>query len=105
MSNTYVWGLNGPRRPVAWGSSLAGHSRVITGSNGTEYYFNNPSNGSLNDSKTWAAYRQEVMDSFSGPKIEVIDTVFFAEPRPNATGAACSGCLPKQDDGFPARSH
>lgn len=26
-----VWGLNGSRRPVAWGSLLAGHSRLITG--------------------------------------------------------------------------
>ncbi|MFN2149443.1 MAG: hypothetical protein ACK2T2_13740, partial [Anaerolineales bacterium] len=42
---SFVWGQNGPRRPVAWGSSLAGHSRIITGSNGTEYYFNNPSSG------------------------------------------------------------
>lgn len=79
----FVWGVGGPRRPVAWGSSLAGHSRTITGSDGTNYFYNNPSSGSLNSTKSWAAYRQAVMDSFTGPKIEIIDTVvFFAEPQP-----------------------
>jgi hypothetical protein len=94
----HVWGVGGTRRPIAWGSSLAGHSRIITGSNGTEYFFNNPSSGSLNDSKTWAAYRQEVMDSFTGPKIEVIDTiVLFAEPRPSNERRGVIWLFPAKD--------
>jgi len=98
---SFVWGQNGQRQPVAWGSSLAGHSRIITGSNGTEYYFNNPSSGSLNDSKAWAAYRQEVMDSFSGPKIEVIDTVvFFAPARPENQRRGVLWLYPMKDNGF-----
>ena len=98
----FVWGVDGPRRPVAWGSSLAGHSRTITGSNGTDYYFNNPSSGSLNDTRPWADYRQDVMDSFTGPKIEVIDTViFYAEPRPASERRGVIWLLPRKDDGFP----
>ncbi|MEJ2013647.1 MAG: hypothetical protein P8X64_15670 [Anaerolineales bacterium] len=98
---SFVWGHNGQRQPVAWGSSLAGHSRIITGSNGTEYYFNNPSSGSLNDSKTWAAYRQEIMDSFSGPKIEVIDTVvFYAPARPENQRRGVLWLYPMKDNGF-----
>jgi hypothetical protein len=99
---SFVWGTGGDRRPVAWGSSLAGHSRTITGSNGTEYYYNDPGSGTLNSSKTWAAYRQEVMDSFTGPKIEVIDTVvFFAEPRPANARRGVIWLYPRKDDGFP----
>jgi hypothetical protein len=99
---SFVWGVNGDRRPVAWGSSLAGHSRTITGSNGTEYYYNDPGSGTLNTSKTWAAYRQEVMDSFTGPKIEVIDTViFYAEPRPANARRGVIWLYPRKDDGFP----
>lgn len=97
----FVWGIGGPRRPVAWGSSLAGHSRTITGSDGTNYFYNNPSSGSLNSTKSWAAYRQDVMDSFSGPKIEVIDTVvFFAEPQPANQRRGVLWLLPASD-GFP----
>jgi len=80
-----VWGQNGDRRPVAWGSALAGHSRAITGSDGTNLFFNNPSSGSLNNSKSWEAYRQEILDSISleADEAEIIDTaVFYAEPRP-----------------------
>lgn len=99
---SFVWGVNGSRRPVAWGSSLAGHSRTITGSNGTEYYYNDPGSGTLNSSKTWAAYRQEVMASFTGPKTEVIDTVvFFAEPRPANARRGVIWLYPRRDDGWP----
>lgn len=80
-----VWGLNGDRRPVAWGSALAGHSRVITGSDGESFFFNNPSSGSLNDSKSWAAYQQEIIAGIlpDAEETEIIDTaVFYAEPRP-----------------------
>ncbi|MDF1501078.1 MAG: C39 family peptidase [Anaerolineales bacterium] len=99
---SFVWGVNGSRRPVAWGSSLAGHSRTITGSNGNEYYFNDPSSVSLNTAKTWAAYRQEVMDSITAPKIEVIDTVvFYAEPRPANARRGVLWLFPQKDDGFP----
>lgn len=97
----HVWGAGGDRRPVAWGSSLAGHSRVITGSDGTEYFYNDPGSGSLNSSKAWAAYRQEVMDSFSGPKIEVIDTVvLFAPPRPLTQRRGVVWLTPSQSNGF-----
>lgn len=78
-----VWGSQGDRRPVAWGSSLAGHSRIITGSDGTNFFFNNPSSGSWNDTKSWETYRQEVLDSLSASEQEVIDTVvFYAPVRP-----------------------
>jgi hypothetical protein len=82
---TNVWGLNGARRPVAWGSALAHHSRAITGSDGANLLFNNPSSGSLNDSKSWDAYQQEVIASIlpDAEGTEIIDTaVFYAEPRP-----------------------
>ena len=99
---SFVWGINSPRRPVAWGSSLAGHSRTITGSNGTDYYYNDPGSGSLNSTRSWADYRQTVMDSFTGPKIEVIDTlVFYAEPRPANARRGVIWLLPRKDDGFP----
>jgi len=79
----YLWGANGARRPVAWGSSLAGHSRTITGSDGTVFYNNNPSSGSLNSVVAWADYRQQVLQSIAEPKVEVIDTVVLtADPRP-----------------------
>jgi len=98
----YVWGADVQRRPVAWGSSLAGHSRTITGSNGSEYYYNDPSSGSLNSTKTWADYRQAVMDSFTGDKIEVIDTlVFRADPQPAAERRGVIWLLPRDDQGFP----
>ena len=98
----YVWGIESPRRPVAWGSSLAGHSRTITGSNGAEYYYNDPSSGSLNSSKSWADYRQTVLDSINGEKIEVIDTVvFFADPQPAAERRGVIWLLPSDDKGFP----
>lgn len=81
---SYLWGLNGPRRPVAWGSSLAGHSRVITGSDGTTLYYNDPSSGSLNSTRSWQDYRDAVLASLTAEKIEVIDTVVLhAEPRPD----------------------
>jgi hypothetical protein len=98
----FVWGVGGARRPVAWGSSLAGHSRTITGSNGTDYYFNNPSSGSLNSSLSWADYRQAVLDSLTAEKIEVIDTVVFhAEPRPSNARRGVLWLVPRRDDGFP----
>ncbi|MBN1266569.1 MAG: hypothetical protein JXA25_13820 [Anaerolineales bacterium] len=79
----YLWGIYGARRPVAWGSGLAGHSRTITGSDGTNFYNNNPSSGSLNAVIAWADYRQQVLDSLTSTKVEVIDTVVLtASPRP-----------------------
>jgi hypothetical protein len=98
----YVWGVESPRRPVAWGSSLAGHSRTITGSSGTEYYYNDPSWGSLNTTGTWADYRQSVRANLVGEKIEVIDTmVFFAEPRPATERRGVIWLLPSDNAGFP----
>ena len=82
---TNLWGLNGSRRPVAWGSAMASHSRAITGSDGENLFFNNPSVGSWNDTKSWETYRQEVLDSLAldADVVEIIDTViFYAEPRP-----------------------
>ncbi len=99
---SFIWGQSGPRRPVAWGSSLAGHSRTITGSDGTEYFYNDPSSGSLNTSKTWAAYRQEVIASLTAEKTEVIDTlVFYAEPRPANARRGVIWLFPRTDSGFP----
>ncbi len=99
---SFVWGVSEPRRPVAWGSSLAAHSRTITGSNGTEFYFNNPSSGSLNDTGTWADYRQTVMDSLTAEKTEVIDTVVFhAEPRPAAARRGVIWLFPNKDGSSP----
>jgi hypothetical protein len=82
---TNVWGLDGDRRPVAWGSALAGHSRAITGSDSKNMFYNDPSSGSLNDSVPWEVYQQEVLESMlpSPDTAEVIDTVVFhADPRP-----------------------
>jgi hypothetical protein len=79
----HVWGANGPSRPVAWGSSLAGHSRTITGSDGERLFYNDPSSGSLNQSLSWEFYRQAVMDSLTSDEVEIIDTVVLhADPRP-----------------------
>jgi len=98
----YVWGIDSQRRPVAWGSGLAGHSRTITGSNGTEYYYNDPGWGSLNSTNTWADYRQAVMTSFSSEFIEVIDTVVLhADPQPATERRGVIWLLPRSDDGFP----
>ncbi|MBG7610122.1 MAG: hypothetical protein IZT55_04565 [Anaerolineae bacterium] len=98
----YVWGADSQRRPVVWGSSLAGHSRTLTGSNGSEFYYNDPGWGSLNSTKTWAAYRQEVLDGISGEKAEIIDTVvFFADPQPETERRAVIWLLPRDDQGFP----
>jgi len=83
---TNVWGQNGGRRPVAWGSALAHHSRTITGSDGENLFFNNPSSGSLNDSQSWDAYLQEVIASIlpDSEGTEIIDTaIFYADARPS----------------------
>ncbi len=81
----YLWGVNLPRRPVAWGSSLAGHSRTITGSNGEVMYYNDPGSGSLNQTRSWEDYKADIVASTTEDKIEIIDTVvFFAPPRPAA---------------------
>jgi hypothetical protein len=93
-----VWGQNGSRRPVAWGSSLAGHSRTITGSDGTNLYYNDPGSGAWNQTKSWAAYLQEVINSLSAEKTEVIDTVaFYADPRPDSERHAVLWLLQKSD--------
>ena len=98
----YVWGTALPRRPVAWGSSLAGHSRIITGSNGTVLYYNDPGSGSFNSTRSWVDYRQAVMDSLTAEKIEVIDTVvLFAEPQPANQRRGILWLLPRSDSGFP----
>ncbi|MEX0787974.1 MAG: hypothetical protein WD040_04165 [Anaerolineales bacterium] len=77
---SYLWGENIARRPVAWGSSIAGHSRVITGSDGTNFYYNETSNGSINLTKTWQDYHDDAVDL---DQDEVIDTtVIFHDPRP-----------------------
>lgn len=98
---TNVWGLNGDRRPVAWGSALAGHSRAITGSNGQDLFFNNPSSGSLNDSKSWEAYQQEIIASIlpDAEDTEIIDTaVFYAEPRPAGERRGVLWLTPRLDN-------
>jgi len=90
-----LWGGVEYRRPVAWGSSLAGHSRTITGSDGTNLYYNDPSSGSWNQSKSWDAYYQEIITSLTAEKTEVIDTVIFvAEPRPANQRRAVLWLLP-----------
>jgi hypothetical protein len=98
----YVWGINGDRRPIAWGSALAGHSRTITGSNGTDFFFNNPSNGSLNSSKPWADYRQEVMGSLTATEIEVVDTALLRAPaRPASQRRGVIWLVPYKNGSFP----
>jgi hypothetical protein len=80
---SYLWGQNGPRRPVAWGSSLAGHSRIITGSDLDNFYYNETGWGSVNSSYSWETHKNQVMNSLSTDKLEVIDTVVLdAPPRP-----------------------
>jgi hypothetical protein len=97
----YVWGAAMPRRPVAWGSSLAGHSRIITGSDGTVLFYNDPGSGSLNSTRSWADYHQAIMDSLTAEKIEVIDTVvLFAEPQPANQRRGVLWLLPSSG-GFP----
>jgi hypothetical protein len=94
-----VWGADGSSRPVAWGSSLAGHSRTITGSDGEVFFYNDPSSGSLNQSQSWDAYRQAVMDSLTEEKVEVIDTVVLhAPPRPEEQRRGVLWLTPHQDD-------
>jgi len=91
--------LWGSKRPVAWGSSLAGHSRILTGSDGTTMYFNNPSSGSWNETKPWDVYHQEIIDSLYAQKTEVIDTaVFMAEARPASQRRAVLWLLPWTDN-------
>lgn len=66
----------------AW---LAGHSRTITGSDGTVLFYNDPGSGSLNQIRTWEQYKNTVITSLTAEKIEIIDTVVFhAPPRPAA---------------------
>jgi hypothetical protein len=81
----FLWGGSGQRRPVAWGSSLAGHSRTITGSDGNVLYYNDPSSGSLNQTRSWEDYMNDIVTSTTAEKIEIIDTVVFHAPaRPEA---------------------
>lgn len=98
----FLWGDRGARRPVAFGSSLAAHSRTITGSDGEIFYMNNPSSGSLNETKSWEDYHQEIINSLTAEKIEVVDTVvFFSEPRPATERRGVIWLLPRNDQGFP----
>ena len=97
-----MWGIWGDRRPVAWGSSLASHSRTLTGSDGSVLYINDPGWGSLNSTWTWADYRQAVIDSLTAENIEVVDTVVFhALPRPAEERRGVIWLVPRADDGFP----
>jgi hypothetical protein len=89
------WNVWGEHRPVAWGSSLAVHSRTITGSDGTSLYYNDPGSGSWNQTISWEAYHQEIMISLFAEKTEIIDTVIFiAEPRPADQRRAVLWLLP-----------
>ena len=98
----YLWGDWGARRPIAFGSSLVAHSRTITGSDGEVFYLNNPSSGSLNETKSWEVYRQEVIASLTAEKIEVADTVvILTEPRPANERRGVIWLLPSDDNGFP----
>jgi hypothetical protein len=79
----YVWGYGGEApRPVAWGSSIAGHSRIITGSDGTNFFYNDPSNGQAGLQKVWDDYKTQALTLADG---EVVDTVVFHfPPRPES---------------------
>jgi len=97
----FLWGDRGARRPIAFGSSLVAHSRIITGSDGEVFYMNDPSSGALNEEKSWEVYRQEVIASLTAEKIEVSDTVvIFNEPRPDAERRGVIWLLPRNDEGF-----
>lgn len=75
---SWLWGETMVRRPVAWGSSIAGHSRVITGSDGTTFYYNETSNGGINLTRAWSEYAAA---AFAGD--EIVDTVvLYHAPRP-----------------------
>ena len=90
-----LWGGMGYRRPVAWGSNLADHSRTITGSDGFNLYFNDPSSGSWNETKSWDAYYNEVIASLSADTTEIIGTLTFsAQPRPENERRAVLWLLP-----------
>ncbi len=82
---SFLWGVGSHRRPVAWGSSLAGHSRTITGSDGNVMYYNDPGSGSLNQTSSWEDYMNDIVASTTEEKVEIIDTVIFhAPPRPES---------------------
>ncbi len=101
-AESYLWGVNSARRPVAWGSSLAAHSRTITGSNGTELYYNDPSSGSVNQTRTWEDYKNTIIGSLTTEKIEIIDTVVFqAQPRPAAERTGVLWLYPSKSSGYP----
>jgi hypothetical protein len=75
---SWVWGATMERRPVAWGSSIAGHSRVITGSDGTVFYYNETGNGAINLTREWADYQTAALEGD-----EIVDTVvIYSDPRP-----------------------
>ncbi|MBN1122438.1 MAG: hypothetical protein JXJ17_15285 [Anaerolineae bacterium] len=76
------WGIYGIRRPVAWGSGMIEHSRVLTGSDGTKLYYNETANGQQNVAMTWESHHNAVMASLTTDP-EIIDTVvMLSEPRP-----------------------
>lgn len=81
-TESYLWGLNGPRKPLAWGSGMIAHSRVLTGSDGIHLYYNEPGNGSQNNPMTWEDHHAAVLASLTNVK-EIIDTVvILGDPRP-----------------------
>ncbi|MGA9533541.1 MAG: hypothetical protein WBR18_12555 [Anaerolineales bacterium] len=78
---SYLWGDNMAQRPVAWGSSIAHHSRIITGSDGTDFYYNETGNGGVNYQKSWQSYHDDAVQLLDDG--EVTDTVvMFKPPRP-----------------------
>lgn len=97
---SYLWGENMASRPVAWGSSIAHHSRIITGSDGTNFYYNETGNGGVNYSKTWQSYHDDAVQLLDDG--EVTDTVvMFKPPRPEAQRRGVLWLWPKlaNDDG------
>ena len=75
---SWVWGQTMERRPVAWGSSIAGHSRIITGSDATAFFYNETGNGAINLTRAWADYQTAALEGD-----EIVDTVvIYSDPRP-----------------------
>jgi len=98
---SYLWGFLSDPRPVAWGSGQQDHSRTITGSNGIDFFFNDPGSGSLNDTRSWQDYRDYVMDSLDDD-FEIIDTVVFhSPPRSESERKGVIWLYPVDDQGFP----
>jgi len=99
---SYLWGYRSAPRPVAWGSGRESHSRTITGSNGEEFYYNDPGSGSLNQTRSWEGYKDEVISSMETERIAIIDTVIFrSDPRPASERKGVILLIPSKQDGYP----